>query len=320
MPQTIMAMMRFHFSARWPKGIINTATADPSDCLVVGQAVIEGMREPRLGRIVDIDSGNAGQCMARTMTAGQSHRDTRAYVALTLKQKPASARTDGRMSTHSNKHEALESPVQPAVPEKRAYRKSSKREETQLRNRRKIEQAAWKIFAEQGLDATATRDIITASGVSPGTFYNYYESREQIFIILLNRLVEKIHQVAHREFNEHEIWEQRLKRSFCAFLKYVFELPQGRAFCERNQHHIRAKLHKIEATERLLEDMRLDYRQPEQAKAFNPSEETLVVGMIFAIGLEALFVMSSDDSLNAESISSFVAHIATHGLKSWSAL
>lgn len=52
--------------------------------------------------------------------------------------------------------------------------------------------AAETLFREKSVDKISVSDIVKAAKVSQGTFYNYYESKEDIFIGILNRICEDI--------------------------------------------------------------------------------------------------------------------------------
>lgn len=44
----------------------------------------------------------------------------------------------------------------------------------------RIVQAAWKLFYDQGFDATTVEDIVAASGTSKGSFYHYFEGKNDL--------------------------------------------------------------------------------------------------------------------------------------------
>jgi AcrR family transcriptional regulator len=56
-----------------------------------------------------------------------------------------------------------------------------KREQTKAQNRQLILEAARNVFAELGYGATTVRDIIRATPLASGTFYNYFKSKEEVF-------------------------------------------------------------------------------------------------------------------------------------------
>ncbi len=52
--------------------------------------------------------------------------------------------------------------------------------ETKAATRQRILEAAERLFAEQGFEATTTRDIASAAGIASGTLFNYFPTKEAI--------------------------------------------------------------------------------------------------------------------------------------------
>ena len=55
-----------------------------------------------------------------------------------------------------------------------------KRQRIKQQNRQFILDGARKVFAEQGYGAATVRDIIRATPLAAGTFYNYFTSKEDV--------------------------------------------------------------------------------------------------------------------------------------------
>src|SRR5579862_4330214 len=55
-----------------------------------------------------------------------------------------------------------------------------KRQRIKQQNRRFILDAARRVFAEQGYGTATIRDIIRATPLAAGTFYNYFTSKEDV--------------------------------------------------------------------------------------------------------------------------------------------
>jgi AcrR family transcriptional regulator len=58
---------------------------------------------------------------------------------------------------------------------------SSRRELTKTQNRETILEAARLVFAQLGFATATVRDIIRATPLASGTFYNYFKSKEQVY-------------------------------------------------------------------------------------------------------------------------------------------
>lgn len=55
------------------------------------------------------------------------------------------------------------------------------------RNQIKIEEAALRVFTRQGYHGTTVRDIATEANVSLGNIYNYYKTKEEVYVSLVRR-------------------------------------------------------------------------------------------------------------------------------------
>ena len=59
--------------------------------------------------------------------------------------------------------------------------KTSRRELTKAQNREVILAAARRVFAEIGFAKATVRDVIRATPLASGTFYNYFKSKEEVY-------------------------------------------------------------------------------------------------------------------------------------------
>jgi AcrR family transcriptional regulator len=60
------------------------------------------------------------------------------------------------------------------------------------RTRKELVTAAFSVFAEKGFDAPVVADFIAAGAVSRGTFYNYFQTREEILAAVADELAREI--------------------------------------------------------------------------------------------------------------------------------
>lgn len=68
-------------------------------------------------------------------------------------------------------------------PEQRGERRKRK-------TRQKLMDAAFQLMAERGMDAVAINDITESADVGFGTFYNHFESKEAIYVAVMDALFE----------------------------------------------------------------------------------------------------------------------------------
>jgi len=56
------------------------------------------------------------------------------------------------------------------------------------RNKDRILEAAWQLFWERGYFATSIGDVAAAAGLPKGSIYNYFSSKDDLLVEVLNRL------------------------------------------------------------------------------------------------------------------------------------
>ncbi|MGC8535109.1 MAG: TetR/AcrR family transcriptional regulator [Rhizomicrobium sp.] len=111
-------------------------------------------------------------------------------------------------------------------------RVAGKRERTKQQNRQLILQAARKVFAELGYGATTVRDIVRATPLAAGTFYNYFNSKEEVFQAMQDEIALRIRPRLHEERAKARSIEEFILGTFRTFFEYV-------ASDEANFHAIR---------------------------------------------------------------------------------
>jgi AcrR family transcriptional regulator len=97
--------------------------------------------------------------------------------------------------------------------------KLSRRGRSRASRKAQILDGAAQVFAQKGFHAATTREIAQAADVSEGTIYNYFESKEELLIELMNRLGDK--ELRKMHFTSDQL-DQALKQDVYDFLRDVF--------------------------------------------------------------------------------------------------
>lgn len=66
------------------------------------------------------------------------------------------------------------------------------------RNQIKIEEAALRVFTRQGFHGTTVRDIAQEADVSLGNIYNYYKTKEELYVSLVTRYGRRMSEIQQR--------------------------------------------------------------------------------------------------------------------------
>lgn len=113
---------------------------------------------------------------------------------------------------------------------------SSSLAESQLSTKQQaVLKASLSLFSEKGFDRTSTKDIAQLAGVSEGTVYKQFKTKEGILQALLAPMIQQVIPSAFTEFI-HEIGEQQLP-DLHTFLTFI--VHNRMAFAIANQAQLR---------------------------------------------------------------------------------
>lgn len=194
-------------------------------------------------------------------------------------------------------------------------KKAGKREETKKENRAKILSAALSVFSEKGLDGANIREIIRESGLSPGTFYNYFGDKTAVYEALLDEIILDIRSIARESWKKSsEGGIDSIAQSFESFLGLFIEKQDYLKFFERNQHHVREMRYngKLDG---ILNELELDFTLAIQKGKFPPFPVKLITLTIFGTVFEILSEMvRNPHSLDIREVSNNLSNFFRGGV------
>jgi len=98
---------------------------------------------------------------------------------------------------------------------------TGKRARSKAANRQAILEAARGVFALTGYEATTVRDIIRATDLGTGTFYNYFKSKEEVFQALSSDSVRRFRPILGQVRDESEGFEDFVRGAYRAFFQFL---------------------------------------------------------------------------------------------------
>jgi AcrR family transcriptional regulator len=105
----------------------------------------------------------------------------------------------------------------------------SRRERTKAQNRETILAAARQVFGEMGFAAATVRDIIRATPLASGTFYNYFKSKEEVYQALRDEQALRLRPRLSQARASAASAEDFFAASFRVFFAFVAEGRDGQA-------------------------------------------------------------------------------------------
>jgi len=200
------------------------------------------------------------------------------------------------------------------MPRGRPPLRTGKRELTKARNRAHLLESARKVFAERDFEGTSVRDIVRASGLSVGTFYEYFRSREEIFAAVAAEAAAGLRRRLRQVRRDRSFpFAERIHRAYLAYFGFVTE---ERPLCAVLEHQLWQLQHDAQVPEAALaiRELREDLL-PDLPAGTGPSEaNALAAAMVGSALLVGRQMLSRRDLTPAEA-ARFCTQFALHGLK-----
>ncbi|MFN4355105.1 TetR/AcrR family transcriptional regulator [Parvibaculum sp.] len=94
-----------------------------------------------------------------------------------------------------------------------------------LESRRKLMEAARKLFAERGYHETRPQDISKAAGVGHGTFYLHFEDKLDCFLAFTDEAADELHEFVERHMALAHSLDEGIRELLIAVFEYSDKNP-----------------------------------------------------------------------------------------------
>lgn len=102
-----------------------------------------------------------------------------------------------------------------------------------MEKQEQILNAALKLFVENGFHGTPTSKIAAAAGVSNGTLFHYYKTKDELVIALFVFIKSKLSACFETEKVEGETIKATFKRMYVSTLKWAIKNPEEFKFTQQ---------------------------------------------------------------------------------------
>jgi len=196
----------------------------------------------------------------------------------------------------------------------RSPKAGGKREQTKTQNRQMILEAARTVFAELGYGATTVRDIIRATPLASGTFYNYFKSKEEVFQAIQDESALRIRPRLREERAKAASIEEFISGSFRTFLEYVASDQGNFHAIRRNTDTLRVRMDTqeiIAGFEELREDLELAIAKG----VFPPVDADYLMAAFVGVAFEMAERMLRRDNPDSDEAATFATALFLGGVR-----
>ncbi|HEX2591197.1 MAG TPA: TetR/AcrR family transcriptional regulator [Rhizomicrobium sp.] len=196
------------------------------------------------------------------------------------------------------------------------YSTSGKRERTKVQNRTMILDAARQVFAELGYGATTVRDIIRATPLASGTFYNYFKSKEEVYQAIRDDVALQIRPRLHEARVEAKTVEEFITATFQTFFEFV----------ARDDVNFRNMRHTADVTRVRMdtpeviagfEELRVDIEKAIADGLFPPIDADFLMAAIVGVAFETAerMVLRGGENRDPAAAAAFATALFVGGIK-----
>lgn len=190
----------------------------------------------------------------------------------------------------------------------------SRREATKERNREAILAAGLEVFAERGYGEATIRDLIRASGLSTGTFYNYFPDKEAVLRALVDRSATELRAILHERRIAATGPEDFVVGGFRAFFEYMTSDPTFFTLLSRNAGAVRQMLDEP-ILGSVIGELASDLQDAVERGDLPAFDVELMSAAMAGAGLELAVTMLERNSVDAERASEFAGRLFLGGIE-----
>ena len=189
-----------------------------------------------------------------------------------------------------------------------------KREETKASNRQAIIDAARRVFAELGYGATTVRDIIRATDLASGTFYNYFKSKEEVFQALQDETALRVRPRLRAERIRARTFEEFISGSFRTFFDFVKNDHTTFATMRRNPEMQRVRIDTPEVIAG-FDELRIDLERAISSGVMPDTDPDLLMAAMIGVAFEVGHLIIARDDLTADEAAKFATALFLGGVQ-----
>jgi AcrR family transcriptional regulator len=191
-------------------------------------------------------------------------------------------------------------------------RLGGRRAQVKEQNRRIILDAARHVFSELGYAATTVRDIIRATPLAAGTFYNYFKSKEEVFEAIRDETALAVRPALRTARLKAETAEAFVAATFRTFFTYVAANRGSFAAVKQTDSiHVRVDTPEVLAG---LAELRDDIVKAIGRGLFPAFDAEFLTAAIAGVAFEMAEAMQRRSNIDAEAAANFATTLFMGGI------
>ena len=113
-----------------------------------------------------------------------------------------------------------------------------KRQLNKRHNKESLIISARQVFAQKGFENASVREIVMNAKLGSGTFYNYFDDKFDIFLIINGRLVNEFSDYFLREIEKVKTFNELVRTAFNCWFSWILNEEENYQFIKNNKKYV----------------------------------------------------------------------------------
>lgn len=153
-------------------------------------------------------------------------------------------------------------------------------------NRRLIISSARKVFATIGYDAASVRDIVRESGLAPGSFYNNFSDKNEIFQEVIEQIGRPVELGMRVMRQEAKTASEFIRGSYELCVMVTFQDAQSADIIGQNQNAFRRRFYIGETSAGIRSDLVADLEEWTSRGIFKEHDCAIMAEAMISLGVD----------------------------------
>jgi len=191
----------------------------------------------------------------------------------------------------------------------------SRRERNKQANRSAILAAGLDVFARLGFERATITDIVGASGLSVGTFYNYFGDKDAVFAELVNDLLTQARAALHDARERATSLDDFVLGAFHAYSRVIGHNPSMQSLISKNTHAFREFVFGGGEIAGIVEDLEVDMNEAIDKGILPKFPVRLMTSAMIGAGAEVFAFEGELSGATPEEKASFLGELFLGGIE-----
>ena len=172
--------------------------------------------------------------------------------------------------------------------------------------RDRLLQAGAEVFTTLGLEAATIRDLVKASGLAQGSFYNHFDTKVAVFDALVEPLVQEVRAAVAQAQGAATTAEAFIREGFRAYVAVLAAHPGAIPLVERNLGRFRTAMEGSPSFQGLVADIRGQLEARQRQGMFRPFDAAWMAWSMVATAVEVVLQAARAGRLEQEAVTGFL--------------